>query len=765
MNSSKKIIVSVTLMVMVMMMPVVAFAQSKPRITSPSDRSSSTLGNDVNVYVSGNNIEVIYAGLYGNPNPSNSSESNFYKGTMYQSSNKFFFTPNTSTWENKWVKIIAHDKSSDLWSDPVYVQINPKQQQTKQTLAQPQWITKPPSNAIGNTNVTISWTPVANAKNYSIELTCNGQHLSSYTPTGTSQAITIPNVSGTVYVGVIAVPTSYEQYNQSGQLQAYFTVSVPTKPTITTDKSTYNLGDQVNVTVGNTNNGKITVIYAGLNGNPAYNDNESNFYKGNMYSSGNNKFFFTPNTNTWSNKWVKIVAYNETNNLWSDSKYVQIAAPIANNATGMGTVNIPIPSNGGILKYSSGKNDELYIPVKPLNDMQNIINKRVRDFVAQNYSKNLTDAIVGQFIDASVAEGASVAVAAGLVSNPVGASIASAYAAYSIVKSGIDLGITTYKVGLGNKLIEYSNKTNGYIIIQMSKGLFEPAISYTNQTTITSSAAKNIVAMNNISDSDIDQIGKTFRMYQLDISDLHLVSAPQLNTISGSVSATNSLVLKGNADFSKYYVYLDLFCDNCNKFIIEKKNLYGSQKITNGTICTILQNEHQFYKHYGHSIGANLIHKDKTNPSLSNSGTRITFKIEEQPQFTTRAETTAPITQQQPQTFTTSNFTKIGNATLANYSGKNFIGMINATSGFRFLVNSNSTKTATFTITYRSDNRNGKLVVNGVTQIVSFPSTNWNWGTKTVQISLRQGTNTIEFYGGYPTSNDWAPDIAEITVN
>jgi len=49
---------------------------------------------------------------------------------MYSSGNNtFFFTPNTSNWENKWVKIIARDKNTNLWSDPVYVQIQPQQRQ------------------------------------------------------------------------------------------------------------------------------------------------------------------------------------------------------------------------------------------------------------------------------------------------------------------------------------------------------------------------------------------------------------------------------------------------------------------------------------------------------------------------------------------------------------------------------------------------------------------------------------------------------------
>jgi len=119
------------------------------------------------------------------------------------------------------------------------------------------------------------------------------------------------------------------------------------------------------------------------------------------------------------------------------------------------------------------------------------------------------------------------------------------------------------------------------------------------------------------------------------------------------------------------------------------------------------------------------------------------------------------------QTFTTSNYTKIGSAALRNDGSHNYIGDINATNGFQFTVNSNSARTASLSITYRTDpNRWGKLIVNGVAQNISFDRTGWSsWGTKTIQMSLRQGTNTIAFYGGYPTTNDYAPDVADITVN
>jgi len=113
---------------------------------------------------------------------------------------------------------------------------------------------------------------------------------------------------------------------------------------------------------------------------------------------------------------------------------------------------------------------------------------------------------------------------------------------------------------------------------------------------------------------------------------------------------------------------------------------------------------------------------------------------------------------QQPETFTTSNFTTYGKVENNN----NWIGNINAYSGFRFTADSKNQTTAKLIIKYKSDNRGGKLNVNGEIQNLYFPSTNWNWGTKEVIAQLKQGINTIEFCGGFLT--DYAPDIAEIKI-
>ena len=159
-----------------------------PRILSPSDKSSSNIGEQMNVSVSGNNIEVKYVGLNGSPEPSNTNESEkgFYTGFMYeQDGNKFYFTPNNAIWSNKWVKIIAHDKNSDKWSEPVYVKI--------QGTMQPTYENSSPANS-GNTgywlrvnggiNAIHNYDKIPTVKNGSLtllELPIRGIYFSNYT--------------------------------------------------------------------------------------------------------------------------------------------------------------------------------------------------------------------------------------------------------------------------------------------------------------------------------------------------------------------------------------------------------------------------------------------------------------------------------------------------------------------------------------------------------------------------------------------------------
>ena len=116
------------------------------------------------------------------------------------------------------------------------------------------------------------------------------------------------------------------------------------------------------------------------------------------------------------------------------------------------------------------------------------------------------------------------------------------------------------------------------------------------------------------------------------------------------------------------------------------------------------------------------------------------------------------VSQQQTPTYTASNFTTYGNAV----NDGNWIGNIDANSGFSFTVNSENQTTAKLSITYKSDNRGGILKVNGTVTNLYFSSTNWEWGTKDVIAQLQQGDNNIEFSSGWLT--EYAPDIQKIKV-
>ena len=113
---------------------------------------------------------------------------------------------------------------------------------------------------------------------------------------------------------------------------------------------------------------------------------------------------------------------------------------------------------------------------------------------------------------------------------------------------------------------------------------------------------------------------------------------------------------------------------------------------------------------------------------------------------------------QPPKTYTASNFTTYGNAV----NDGNWIGNINAGSGFNFTVNSDNQTIVKLNIKYKSDRQGGILKVNGKPQTLYFPSTKGNWQNKIVIIQMQQGENSIAFCSGWLT--DFAPDIAEIKI-
>ena len=340
------------------------------------------------------------------------------------------------------------------------------------------------------------------------------------------------------------------------------------KPRITSpsDRSSSVVGSQLNVAVSGNN---IEVIYAGLTGYPnPSNENESNFYKGTMYSTGGNRFFFTPNTSSWADRWVKIIAYDKNTNLWSDPVYVQIQQqpPTARQ----GSISAPT--------------------------------------VQQQQQNNNT-----------------------------------------------------------------------------SQSNLQPQMG----SNTLSEEQRNFITRRQTGNSNQQQ--------------------PQTNNTS---------------------------------------NVPAQTVTTNGNGLTPIGQQGRVYPN-GATTQTQTAQQGRANPNSSNTQTRQ----QQQPGYTN---------QQQPQTYNTSNFVRTGSAVLRNINGRNYIGDINTTNGFRVSVNSNNTATVRLSMVYRSDNRGGRLIVNGAVQNISFPSTNWNWGTREVQVQLRQGANTIEFLGGYQT--DYAPDIAEITI-
>jgi len=638
---------------------------SKPRITSPSDRSSSVLGNDVNVYVSGNNIEVIYAGLTGNPNPSNSNESNFYKGTMYQSGNRFYFTPNTSTWENKWVKIIAHDKVSDGWSDPVYVKINPKP-----FLSKPQWVQELPTNVVANQYYTISWKQVANAQKYRVYFTQGGSQKGyDYTPSGTSQSVIIPNISGTAYIGIIAIP-DYSKYNQSDELtKAIYIWRLETinKDRWTTQATTvyndWNPSNRKSVGVTIPKDTRVNVRDKFILGNDefveiwTYNREQGN-YSGKMFINA---------------KHLTDVTYLEKPKIYG-------AAPTITN-NGSATITwVKVP------------NAQFYIINWSLGSKKGSFSTK---------STSIT------------------------------------------IKFPSETGVAYVDVfACGSYNGKWVQSENLQLPIKVSP----------------SSGSSN----NSVSKSDLTTLADYLFKNQCDL--YCKISGSKIIKIIGSYSAAGKLYIVGESNVMKSILKLDNGSGYYNiDELLKNQNFItaiGIKAIGNlidivvsgSTIYNVWDN----YKYDGDlSLAIMGTSWELVLFAAYKTWTPLGVFLEEISKLKSAGGDLYT-------TFNVSDFVKFGGATQGNYSGYNYIGNINSTNGFRFSVNSGSTKTVKLSILYRSDNRGGKLIVNGTVQNIIFSSSNWNWGTKEVQVQLKQGTNNFEFKGGYQT--EWAPDIAQIIV-
>lgn len=110
------------------------------KITSPSNDSKYKVGDWVDIDIETNRwdflsgtwsdwdkyVEVWVALLKGERNPDSWEEPNDYKGRIYHAKdipNRFTFSPESNKWSGKDAKIIAHNKKTSKWSEPIYIQV------------------------------------------------------------------------------------------------------------------------------------------------------------------------------------------------------------------------------------------------------------------------------------------------------------------------------------------------------------------------------------------------------------------------------------------------------------------------------------------------------------------------------------------------------------------------------------------------------------------------------------------------------------------
>ena len=103
-------------------------------------------------------------------------------------------------------------------------------------------------------------------------------------------------------------------------------------------------------------------------------------------------------------------------------------------------------------------------------------------------------------------------------------------------------------------------------------------------------------------------------------------TAPILNEIRGVVPYNTRYQFQGNADFSKYTVLLNIWCNSCNKFLLCQKELTRTGK--DGIVAEYIFG----VEHAGHSIAARLFHEDKSN-GLVTKGEQRTFTVQSAPKF------------------------------------------------------------------------------------------------------------------------------------
>jgi len=725
-------------------LPVTALAQTKPRITSPSNNSSSVLGNDVNVYVSGSNIEVIYAGLTGNPNPYNESESNFYKGTMYQSGNKFFFTPNTSTWENKWVKIIAHDKVGGGWSDPVYVKINPKPQSgpviNSFSANKSEYNVGENVSFSGSASNIGSWKVIWLKNGYEADAATGIQHNSNISCGGT--------VNNTAYNGAILYV--YPQANGGGtpvtrRVNFMVKQSTPVINSFSANKSEYNVGENVSFSGSALNFGSWKIVWL-KNGREA--DAVTSIQQG---------------SNISANGTVTSTEYNGA---------ILYVYPLANGGgtpitkkVSFGVVAPPPQAKPTISSFSINKST------------YNVGETVVFKGSASNFgSWKVVWLRNGNEVDAvtSIQHNNNIS-CSGTINN--------------VEYKGAVLYVYPQANGGGTPIKKEVRFGTAPPLLQIPQnGGFWSDGSKQNKLFIPINDAKDMIdaARQKIADRREEwwrDVSKDILMYDVKEKSQDYVIAKWGSKALFGVTLLEAIMCYEAYDKAqKVYTYVDIKLDKkmAEKFIeIANRNSsgyilceYEGNLVNPGFTPQYYSSNTEALDYSGYlqqKYGKQIIPLNEMQQSDVNKANYVfddffaTEVINKHSQsIKPSSNSITPVNQ--PQTYNAQNYTRIGNAALRSGQGHNYIGDINASNGFRFTVNSNNARTATFSIVYSTDpNRGGRLIVNGTTQNIIFDRTGWGvWRTKEVQVQLRQGANTIEFYGGYQT--EWAPDIAEITI-
>ena len=691
---------------MMMMMPIAIFAQSKPRITSPSDRSTSTVGNQLNIYVSGSNIEVKYVGLNGSPNPTNTNESQngFYTGFMYQSGSIFYFTPNTLTWENKWVKVVAHDKSSDLWSDPIYVMIVSKPQQAPTPPTQP----------------AVTQTQVINADRWTNK---NTTVYDSWNSSSRKSVSTL--ATGTqVHVSYKYVLSNGEQLAQiaNGYVDANSLNTAAPAPTYTTQL--VNADRWTN---------KATTVYDSWN--PTIRKNLGNLSIGTQVHVS-----------------YKYVLSNgeqlaQIANGFVDATSLNTAAPAPTTA--------PQPINAN--RWINADNVIVYSDMN-LTSQKTSLSKGTQVYVSYKYSLSSGKQV------AQIQQGYVDANSLGTEQPPIQQPVND----YRWINA--DNVVVYSDLNLNNRINTSLNKgtkvyvnykytfSNGKQIAQINQGYLDANNLNTTDPNLGNSAsvtkADYITILNYIMDYGTDLLYKIGNADYIKIDHSRSVKGIGL-WIDGDANMLKSKLKLNNGP--GYYDITTLQANSTFSNILKIKKICGIvSAISAGIDAAKIIAEYQETGDAGLLIvkGTKVIICCASAPACVFLETLLKPLVAGEIYQNYYAE---------------KDFTIIGSAVKrknpnTNIAGGYYIGDINATNGFKVTVDLCCVdRPLNICIVYASDARGGKLKVNGVVQNINFPSTNWSIGQQYVSgTNLKKGTNIIEFYGGYNTA--YAPDIYNICV-